>query len=67
MLVQPFEEVPPRLLDVGLVSRGAVFSLPVYKAVSLPRKRLNLVIHYAVFFKLLDQCGNLIWGGGVDI
>lgn len=65
VLVEPFDEIPPGLLNVGLIGRGTVFSLPVHKAMRLPRKCLNLVINYAVFFKLLGQCRNLIhqrWG-----
>lgn len=59
-LVQPLNEIPPRLLNVGLVSRGAVFSLPMHKAMSLPRKGFNLVINYAVFLQFLGQHRDLV-------
>lgn len=61
VLVQPLDEVPPGLFDIRLVFRGAVFSLPVHKPVSLSRKRLNVVLNFAVFLQLLGQLRDLGW------
>lgn len=57
---QPLQQIPPRLVDVGLVFRRTIFSLSVHEPVSLPGKRFNLIFHSAVFFQLLGQQRDLL-------